>query len=151
MHARIENDIAVEVISWDPAGRYPDGWVWVVCPDGTKQGATFAGGVFTNPVEVTLPEPEPTFRTNISRVEFKMLLTAPERLEIRAARNYEGADDAPKLMKAVLDDFYDIIDDTTLEFISLTSATAIEGTNYLEAVGLIGVGRAAELLAGIPE
>lgn len=45
-----------EVISWSPEGRYPPEWIWVECPDNTRQFAGYDGDVFDNP---PLPEPPP--------------------------------------------------------------------------------------------
>ena len=50
-YARIVSGTVVEVIDWDPAGRYAPEWVWTPCPEATRVGATYDGQSFTNPVE----------------------------------------------------------------------------------------------------
>jgi hypothetical protein len=48
----------------------------------------------------------------------------------------------------VIDVWYEIIDDPRLTEINLGHSGTIEGVTFLETQGLIGSGRAAEILAG---
>jgi hypothetical protein len=59
--ARIDNGSVIEVIQWDPVGRYPDDWQWEPCPPDTEVNATWDGTGFTNPsvAEVAAPDPAP--------------------------------------------------------------------------------------------
>jgi hypothetical protein len=47
--ARIVDGSVTEVVGHDPAGRYPDDWVWEPCPADTQAGATWDGTDFSNP------------------------------------------------------------------------------------------------------
>ena len=56
MYALIDsNGIVQNIIIWDGETEYtpPTGQTLVEAPSGTKNGATYANGVFTNPVEPT--------------------------------------------------------------------------------------------------
>jgi hypothetical protein len=59
--ARIDDGSVIEVIQWDPAGRYPEDWQWEPCPVETKVNSIWDGKDFTNPVKVerVVPTPEP--------------------------------------------------------------------------------------------
>ena len=46
MWARIENGLAVELIEFDPKGRFHESTKWVKCDVSTEIGATYANGVF---------------------------------------------------------------------------------------------------------
>lgn len=85
------------------------------------------------PVEVT-----PTVETleRISPVEFKLRFTPQERVAIRAARQTD----------AMVDDFFDIIDDPRLTYVDLTLTSTIEAVNYLASVNLIAADRVDEIL-----
>ena len=52
--ARIENGVVAEVIEINPAGRFPEDWVWVSCPDDVKSRWTYDEKGFR-------PEETPTF------------------------------------------------------------------------------------------
>ncbi len=47
--ARIENGSVIEVIQWNPVGRYPDECQWESCQVDTKVNATWDGKEYTNP------------------------------------------------------------------------------------------------------
>ncbi len=118
-------------------------------PDGTQAGATRSGTVWTNPPPA--PEPGPVVvpkRTKVSRVEFKQLLTSAERIAIRTARAYDGADATALAIKASLDDLFDILEDPALTFVDLTLPTTQDGINGLVTAGLIAPERAPVILAG---
>lgn len=49
MWARLENNVAVEVTSTDPEGRYHASLTWVECPLYVSQGYTYSDGMFLPP------------------------------------------------------------------------------------------------------
>lgn len=53
--ALIRDDVATDVTTIDPAGRYHPSLVWVVVPDGTKRGARRVNGVWSDPPSVAPP------------------------------------------------------------------------------------------------
>jgi hypothetical protein len=71
----------------------------------------------------------------VSRLKFQLLFTAAERTAIRGSTN-TMVQDFIELSKIAAD-------------IDLTHEVTIAGVNYLESVGLIGAGRAAQVLAGV--
>ncbi|EEE46676.1 hypothetical protein [Roseibium alexandrii] len=144
--ARIASGIAVEVISWDPSGRYPADWVWVECPENTVQGAAYDGNTFTNPPEPVVAEPETESRREVSPVEFKMLFTSAERIAINNKRKDTSTEN--ETVKAVLDDWYSIVDDPRLSAVNLQLQSTIDGVNFLVTIGILTAERAVQVLAG---
>lgn len=89
-------------------------------------------------------------RMLVTPIEFKLLLTQQERLAIRLARNPAAdASAEAKQLAAIVDDFFGLIDDPRLQNVDLTHPTTGAAVQHLELAGLIGDGRAAEILAGI--
>ncbi|WP_395175821.1 hypothetical protein [Roseibium alexandrii] len=144
--ARIASGIAVEVISWDPSGRYPSEWTWVECPENTVQGAAYDGNTFTNPPEPVVGEPEMESRSEVSPVEFKMLFTSAERIAINGRRKDTSTEN--ETVKAVLDDWYSIVDDPRLSAVNLQLQSTIDGVNFLVTIGILTAERATQVLAG---
>lgn len=71
----------------------------------------------------------------VSPVEFKMLFTSQERIAIKASPN------------AVVQDFFEIINDPRLTYVDRNLQSVKEAVNYLESETLIGIGRAVEILS----
>jgi hypothetical protein len=78
--------------------------------------------------------PDPNYGSRISRLAFKLRMTANERKAIRSAAE----------SNADLYDFMDLLSDST--YIDLTRAETVGGVNSLETAGLLGPGRADEIL-----
>jgi hypothetical protein len=74
-------------------------------------------------------------QSRITKLAFKQRLTQAERITIREAATNN----------AVVYDFLDILESAT--FIDLERQDTIESVNQLEAVGLLGEGRANEILS----
>ena len=146
-----------EAVSFDPATRFTPEIAALFQPaeEGMVYRARKIDGVWVAPPAPSpAPEPsppEPTYRTKLSRPEFKLQFTGAERIAIRQARGYEGDDAALQLRAAIIDDFFDIVEDPALTYIDLELAATIEGVGYLESEGLIAAGRAAEILSGKQE
>lgn len=150
--ARIVDDQVVEIIDWSPEGRYPEDWLWVECPPETVQGSTFQDGKWDHPTPPAPVEPQPPAPARILQVSpptFLLLFTSQERIGIRAARNYSGADANPNMVKAVLDDWFAIIDDPRLQYVDLTLPATQQGIDFLVTVGLLTAPRAEEIKLGV--
>lgn len=149
-HARIQNDVAVDVVDGNPAEFFHAdiAATFVPVPDAVERGWIHdpQADSWSAPAD---PGPQgPSYRTEVSRPEFKMLFTGAERIAIAAAR--AGGETAPeKLRKAVLDDFFDIIEDPALESIRLGHPTVQEGFAYLVSESLLTADRMAEISSGI--
>ena len=96
-------------------------------------------------------QPPQALRMSLSRVEFKMRFSQAERLKIKSARAYAGKDTAALANKALLDDFYEIIDDPSLVSVPLGDPMIIEGVTSLADAGFLTAERAKLILAGVPE
>jgi len=84
--------------------------------------------------EAVPPVPVPDYGTKISRLALKLRMTADERKSIRTAAE----------SNADVFDFMDLLSDST--YIDLTRAETVGGVNSLETAGLLGSGRADEIL-----
>lgn len=122
----------------------------VASPVHVSEGYTFDGDNWAEPLPVDEPEPEVRYRTHLTRPEFKLQFTSAERIAIRAARDYAGEDSGQLMVRAVLDDFFDIVEDPALTFVDLELSATIEGVGFLETAGLLTEERVAEILAGLP-
>jgi hypothetical protein len=89
-------------------------------------GAGWAYGVY-------IPEPDSSMK--ITRLSFKQRFTSEERIAIRAA-----AETVPLVY-----DFNDLVNSAT--YIDLSRPDTINAVNALEAMALIGEGRAIEILS----
>lgn len=149
-YARIIDGLAVDVCA-TPSEMFQEEVAaqFVVVPDNVAQGWRNVGGTWQAPPAPT--PPSPPMRLLLSRVEFKLQFTSAERLAIRAARDYSGTDAASNQKKAVLDDFYDIVEDPGLTAVDLLHPATIEGVGALALMGLIEDDRVAAILAGLPE
>lgn len=117
--------------------------------------ATLENGVWTAPPDPApapdpepTPDPEPEPITHVSPVEFKMLFTSTERIAIRQARATTSTQVTAQTIKAVLDDWFDIVDDPRLSSVDLTLQSTIDGVNFLVTHSIITAERAAQILAG---
>ncbi|KJS40219.1 MAG: hypothetical protein VR70_05355 [Rhodospirillaceae bacterium BRH_c57] len=155
--AWIENDRVRDVCPGDPAALYHPAvaaYYTTDVPDNAANGDGWVDGALVKP---PVPEPaapvEPviTYQTKLSRPEFKLQFTAPERLAIRAARAYTGTEAAQVNLKAALDDFFDLIEDPALTAIDLELPATVEGVTFLATAGLIAAERVPVILAGLPE
>lgn len=88
----------------------------------------------THKIESAGVASEPPPSTKVTKLKFKQRLTQAERIAIRlAAKTNE-----------IVEDFLDLIKDA--EYIDLSLTETIGGVQYLEAAGIIAVGRADEIL-----
>ena len=150
-YAWVEDNRIRDIAPGDPAELYhPDiaALYSTEVSEEVQRGAELIEGEWENPPEPEPSEPDPVDPPApvISPVAFKLLFTVTERVAInrfRADTSEETAD-----ARAVIDDLYGIIDDPRLTEINLGRSDTVEGVTLLETQGLIGSGRAAEILAG---
>lgn len=143
MFARIVSDMAVDVVSGDPAALFHPTIAsqFVAVPDGVAVGwrRDPDTGVWSAPAPAT-PLPELTAEAlKVSPIEFKLLFTLQERLAINKVRDTDP----------VLDDFFGLIDDPRLTFVDLGLQSTRDAIGYLAEQGLIGAERVAQILAGV--
>lgn len=143
-YARKINNAAIDVVTEDPATLFHADIAaeFMTVPDGTINGATYAGCEWINPpAPVTAPEPAPTPEASypkVSPVEFKLLFTSPERVAIKAARATDP----------VVDDFFEIVEDPRLTFVNIGLESTQQALLYLESVNLITEERRLKILTG---
>jgi len=132
-YAQIINGKVHGVFKYNPLPDFAPNIVMLLVDDVTPEpqaGWGYDGQYFIEPA----PAPAPDYGKNISRLAFKLRLTADERKNIRAAAE----------SNADLFDFMDLLSDST--YIDLTRAETIAGVGQLETAGLIASGRGDEVL-----
>lgn len=97
-----------------------------------------------------LDEQPPERRLELTPPEFKLQFTSAERIAMRAARAYAGTDETKLATQAVIDDWFDIIDDPRLTTVDLNHESTQQGVAFLVASGILTQARADEVLAGVP-
>ncbi len=87
-YARNVNNVAVDVTTTDPTTiHHPDiAAQFVVVPNGTVNGATFASGTWTNPVAVP-PTPATPVYELLTPMTLYMAFTPQERIAIKSSTN----------------------------------------------------------------
>jgi hypothetical protein len=105
---------------------------WITDPDLIEKYELSGAGFFR--VE---PDP-PQEKTFMPKIDFLRLFTQSERIAIRTAAK----------TNAQIEDYQDMLNAATV--VSLQDEDMISGIPLLEAAGLIGPGRAAQVLAGEP-
>lgn len=138
---RVENIIEAESVE-AAQGLFPD--AVVVEANGFGIGWISGGG------NTWLPPAAPAARIlQVSPPTFLLLFTSQERIGIRAARNYVGADAGANMVKAVLDDWFAIIDDPRLQYVDLALPATQQGIDFLVTTGLLTALRAEEIKLGV--
>lgn len=137
-YARIIDNTAVDV-STDPAAQFhPDiAAQFEAVPDQVRAGWRLVDGAWTEPTPVDPPAPV-VENPKVSPVEFKLLFTSQERVAIKAARSTD----------AIVDDFFDIVEDPRLTFVDLNLQSTKDALSYLVMQELITAERREQILAG---
>lgn len=138
--ARVISNAVVEVVSTDPTTIFhPDvAKLFQVVPDGTKVGATFSAGVWTNPPTPPAPPAPPTIYPKLAVPHFWLCFTPQEESSIRAS-----ADAVVKILLRRLDD-------PRTEFVDLNLPSIQNAITYLSTTSpaLIAPARVPQILAG---
>jgi hypothetical protein len=136
IYAVIKNNEVTNIILWDGVSEWspPEGTIAVACPDEVGLGWTYENGTFVAP---PVPEPVPV-PVVLNKVDFLRLFTQAERINIRAAAAVDP----------VVADYQSMLDAATT--VNLQDPDILAGVPLLEQAGLIGPGRAAQILANEP-
>ena len=140
--ARVINNVAVDVVTGDPAEFFHPNIAtqFELVPDEVEAGwlRDAATGAWLAPEPVELKPETPAAFPKVSPVEFKLLFTAQERVAIKAARASDP----------VIDDFLGIIEDPRLTHVNLGLQSTQDALGYLETKGIITDARRVQILAG---
>lgn len=136
-YARIVNGHAVDVRTESPVDCFTAEIVaeFVEVPDAVENGWVITGGKWSLPSDTASNQKPVT----VSPVEFKLLFTSAERVAIKAARASDP----------VIDDFFDIVEDSRLTLVDLGLQSTKDAIDYLESKALITAERKAEILKGV--
>lgn len=148
--ARIVNGMAADVVTAPPADLFHPDFAaqFVAVPDTVSHGWVYDSGTDTwsaPPEPDPVPEPPPPPKL-VNTVLFKSLFTVTERLAIKTIRN--STDPADQTAKAVLDDWFELLDDPRLPEVDLNSASIQEGLDYLVTLTILTEARKATILEG---
>ena len=122
MYARIQNNTAIEVIDFDPKGKFHPSIVWRKVPGHVKQGWILDDGNWATPdvperVETTEPE-RPVI---LSPIAFKMCFTSHERIGFYALAETD----------AIIKDWITILDDPRCDRVDLSLTSTRDAVRYL--------------------
>lgn len=139
-YARIINQTAVDVREESPNGFFTHNIVaeFVVIPDQVENGWSLEGEDWTAPAQPAHQE-IPATPPQVTPVQFKLLFTPAERVAIKAARSTD----------AMIDDFYEIVEDPRLTMVDFGLQSTVDGVGYLVSKGLITEERKAEIISGV--
>ncbi len=144
-YARIENEVVLEVINFDPTGKYHESIVWYEVPEDVVPGAITADNI-----NFTLPEPEPEPELGgeppperivnfVTVMHFKLSFLPQERVQINELRKTDS----------VIDDFYTILDDPRCVRIDLNLPSIQAAVNsFVGRIEGFTQERANEILSG---
>lgn len=146
-YAWIENNKIRDIVNADPftvfhadvAKNYS-----TKVEDNVEDNAELVDGVWVNPVtpepdtDYVIPEPEKVY-PKVSPLEFKILFTAQERIAIKEA----------KATDEILQDGFEILEDTRLTVVDLGLASTQDFIDYMTSLGLLTTERADKIKSGI--
>ena len=143
-YAWIENDIIRDIAPGAPEQFYhPTVAVSydTQVPDDAANGDTFKNGVLTKrPVpiipEPVTPEPVVAKPPKVTVIEYKMLFTSAERIAVKASAD------------PVIIDLQELMNDPRTVNVDLSLQSISDALDYMTGLGLIAVGRKAEILTG---
>ena len=136
-----ENFIIRDICNGDPGSLFhPDiaKLYDTEVPDEAQQGDTFEDGVLTpkpipEPVEPVAPVFVPP---KVSVIEYKMLFTSAERIAVKAS------------VDPIIIDLQELMNDPRTTTVDLSLQSISDALDYMTAIGLIAVGRKAQILSG---
>ena len=139
-YARVVADTAVDVRTEAPEGFFTPEVVaeFVEVPDQVENGWLLKDGVWSAPPPAPEPQPPAQLIPLIGPVAFQMLFKIEELVAI----------DAAKETYPVVRIFWNLLNDPRTDVVDRNLKTVQDGLRYLEAKGLIGAGRAQEILTG---
>ena len=142
-YAWIENDIIRDIAPGAPEQFYHPAVAAnydTQVPDAAANGDSFVNGVLTKrPIpEVATPTPEPVVAKppKVTVIEYKMLFTSAERIAVKAS------------VDPVIIDLQELMNDPRTVNVDLSLQSISDALDYMTGLGLIAVGRKAEILTG---
>ena len=107
-------------------------------PDNAENGDGWVNGQLVKPESAPEPTPAPPQIPIIGPIAFQMLFSVEELVAIESAKETDP----------VVKIFFKLLDDPRTDIVDRNLKTVQDGLYYLETKGLIGVGRAQEILTG---
>lgn len=141
--AWIESGVIRDVAQGDPQALYhPDiaALYGTEVPDDAENGDAFSDGVLTKKVVVAEPEPEAAAPVppKVDVITYKMLFTSAERIATKTSAD------------PVIQDLQDLMNDPRTQNVDLALKSVQDALDYMTYLGILAVGRKAEILTGTP-
>ena len=141
-YAWIQNSQIRDICPGNPAESYhPDiaALYDTQVPDDAAPGDTWDGTTLTKPVipEYVPPPPAPVKPPTVKAIDYKMLFTSAERIASKASTD------------PVMVDLMTLLDDPRTTHIDLSRPSLGESLDYMTSIGILAVGRKAEILTGV--
>jgi hypothetical protein len=142
-YAWLENTLIRDICHGNPAESYhPDiaAHYDTQVPDNAENGDTFIDGVLTKrPVPAPAPAPAPVAAKppKVSVIEYKMLFTSAERIATKAS------------VDPVIVDLQELMNDPRTVNVDLSLQSISDALDYMTFLGILAVGRKAEILTGV--
>lgn len=145
--ARIQNNIAVEVVDFDPTGLFHPSIIWTQVADDCTSGARLQDGVW---VDAPVVAPPPVFdgtlgESQITRLAFRNRFTTAEKVALEIAGLDNPAATMPERAQAAALRANQA-DLAAATFVDLARPDTRAGVQMLEAAGLLSPGRVLEIL-----
>lgn len=143
-YAWIENDKIRDIAPGNPAELYHADiakFYNTKVPDNAQNGDGWVNGKLVKPeVLPAVAQPEPVvIAPKVSPIEFKLLFTPQERIAIKSARATD----------VIIDDFFEIIEDTRLTHVDLNLESTKQAIQYIASKSLVEADRVVEILSGV--
>jgi len=125
---------------------------FISAPNETTRWSTKNGATWTHhdaPEEGEVEEPTPAYSKSMTPIRFKLALGQAARLAIRQAVAYEGADAGELTKKAILGDWWDILNDPTLVSVSVEDPDTVAALGYLVSIGVLTEAEQDDILLGV--
>jgi hypothetical protein len=143
-YAIVEGEKVVNITEAEEGFTYP-GMTFVQMPDGIPIGPgwDYIDGQFSEPVPE--PVPEVNYGTKITKLAFRLRFTPEEKVTlVMASLDDPSAPQQSRLLAATLRTYQKDVETAT--YIDLSREDTRTGVQSLETYGLLGTGRASEIL-----
>ena len=143
-YARVLDNTIYDICPGDPSEYYHPDVAQLYTEeveDYVLVGAQYNGTDWVNPIPTEKLKAILAMPVNVSPVEFMLFFTSAERVTLKAARNTD----------AVVDDFFDILEDQRLTEINMGLPSTSEILDYFISQGYLDSSRKSEILLGFKQ
>lgn len=152
--ARKVNNKAVDVVDSYPSGQFHPSILaeFLEVPDEVENGWVYSsanGGSWSAPEQVAIAEEPIEVNYEFTRPQFKLLFSAPERLQIASIRQSVDANNSPTDANLILNDIFDILEDVETKVIDVRAPYVGEMLEFLVQLSVLTPERKIEIMGGV--